>query len=266
MTQNHPIALYKYKDISGEGIEHVEDMLRSNRIWFSSPLSFNDPFDCRAVFDVSSTREEIVFRKAAFLAKRKGASLADALAAANTEIPSKPDEVERWQIQQVEAHSRRAANTGILCLTPVCDNFIMWTHYAKDHTGICIGFRVRDVHAEAGLDFIGAAQKVEYADRCPLINFVQDGNRETVRKAFLTKATPFRHEHEWRIVQYDQGAGLKPIPNGIIGVVILGCRIDRSPRERVVNACATYDGDIEIVQSRLDPDKYGLTMELEEIV
>ena len=266
MPHDDPIALYKYKDLSGDGIGHVEDMLEENRLWYSSPLKFNDPFDCRCVFDIGNTREEIVLRKAAFLVRRKGTTLADAIAQANGDIPTEPQEVDQWQKQQIEGHSRRTANTGILCLTPVCDDFIMWTHYAKNHTGICIQFRVRDAREEGHLDFIAAAHAVEYADRCPTINFVRDGTVDIVRKAFLTKSTPFRYEREWRIVLMDQGPGLKPIPKGIVGAVILGCQIDPAARERVVNACAKYEGDVKIVRATLDPETYGLTMNLEKIV
>lgn len=265
MTRD-PIALYKYKALSDSGIDHVEGMLRKNELWFSSPLRFNDPFDCRCVFDIRNTREELVFRKAAFLTKRNGATLEDALAEADDEIPLEVHEVENWQRQQIDGHSRRAANSGILCLTPVCDDFIMWTHYAKYHTGICIQFRVRDVREEEHLDFIASAQQVEYADRCPIINIVRDGSLDIVRKAFLTKATPFRYEREWRVVRLDQGEGLKRIPNGIIGAVILGCQIDPADADRVVHACAAYDGDVQIVRSMLDPETYGLTMELEKTV
>ena len=58
MARERPIVLYKYKDISGAGIDHVEDMLRARRIWFSCAPEFNDPFDCRCVFDVGNPREE----------------------------------------------------------------------------------------------------------------------------------------------------------------------------------------------------------------
>jgi hypothetical protein len=170
MSLNRPIILYKYKDLSGDGIDHVVDMLRNNRLWYSSPLHFNDPMDCRCFFNIGNTREEIVFRKAAFLTKRNASPLTDALAEADDEIPSDPQELEHWRTQQIEGHSQRAANSGILCLTSLCDNFIMWTHYAKDHSGVCIQFRVRDVSEKEYLDFIAAAQPVEYVDRCPVIN------------------------------------------------------------------------------------------------
>jgi len=125
---------------------------------------------------------------------------------------------------------------------------------------------VRDVGKAEHLDFIAAAHPVEYADRCPLINVVRDGTPDILRKAFLTKSTPFRYEREWRIVLMDQGEGLKAIPKGIVGAVILGCNIDPVARERVVDACTRYDGYVEIVQATLDPETYGLTMKLEKTV
>ncbi|MEX0727137.1 MAG: DUF2971 domain-containing protein [Planctomycetaceae bacterium] len=266
MECDQPTALYKYMDISCHRIERVECMLRDNKVWFASPLTFNDPFDCRCFFDVRNTREEIVSRKARFLIERKGYSQSDALAEAESEIPSDEDAVERWQTEQIEANSRRTANSGMLCLTPICDNFLMWTHYAGYHRGICIRFCARDVHAEAHLDFIGTAQAVEYVDHCPRINFVRDDSVDIVRKAFFNKANRFHYEREWRIVYYDKGEGLKPIPEGIIDAVILGCQIDPTDAERVINACTAYNGDVEIVRSKLDPESYSLSMELEKTV
>jgi hypothetical protein len=265
MNRERATVLYKYKDISGDGIKHVEDMLRNNRIWFSSPLDFNDPFDCCCVYDIQNTREEIVLRKAEFLAK-KGAFRSDALSRAEADIPQHPSEVEKWQEQQAAVLSRRAANTGILCLTSICDNPIMWTHYANKHTGICIVFRVRDVDEEQHLDFIAEAQRIVYVDRCPVTNVIRDEGMEIVRKAFFTKAAPYSYETEWRIARYDDGPGLKPMPRGIIGRVILGVKIESAARNRIIKACADYDGRVEIVQARLDPQTYGLRLELERTV
>jgi hypothetical protein len=127
-------------------------------------------------------------------------------------------------------------------------------------------FRVGDEREESQLEFIAEAQPIEYADRCPLINFVRDDRVEIVRKAFLTKTSPYRYEAEWRIVRYDDGPGLKAIPVGIIGAVILGVQIESTTRNRVIQACAEYDGDVDIVKASLDPQTYGLRLELERTV
>ncbi|MEE8155308.1 MAG: DUF2971 domain-containing protein [Phycisphaerales bacterium] len=265
MTIESPFILFKFKDVTGDGVVHVEDMLHNNRLWFSSPLEFNDPFDCRCVYDISNSRDEIVLRKTAFLA-RKGSSLSDALSQAENDIPQNSNDVEQWQRQQIKAHSHRAANTGILCLTPLCKNQLMWTHYAKWHTGVCIQFRVQEEKVEPHLEFICEAQPVEYADRCPQINFVRDDRVELFRKALLTKTRAYSYEEEWRIVRYDDGPGLKPIPKGIIGGIILGVNIEQTIEDRIIQACAEYDGDVEIVRASLDPETFGLQLNLERTV
>jgi hypothetical protein len=265
MSDDCATVFYKYKDISGDGISHFEDIMRNNRIWFSSPMHFNDPFDCRCMFDTRNTREQVVLRKAEFLT-RSGASIDEAIATAESEIPRSAADLQNWQESQINGHSRRAANSAILCLAEACDNPIMWTHYAKRHTGICITFCIRDQHDRSHLDFIAQAQAIEYSDRCPLINFVQDPTAEIVRKALLTKSTPHSYESEWRIVRYDDGPGLKEIPKGIIGGVILGVNVGSDDRKRVITACAEYDHEVEIVQAQLDPHCYGLNLELVETV
>jgi len=263
MKRNPPTVLYKYKDITGDGIKHFECMLRKNEIWFSSPMHFNDPFDCRCFFDIRNTREEIVTRKANFLVEREKYSQAKAIAEAETEIPSDVDE---WQRKKVEENSHRTANSGMLCLTPLCDNFLMWTHYAAHHKGICIRFRIRDINPETHIKFIASALPIEYVDNCLQINFVRDSPLDISHKAFFTKASRFNYEREWRIVEYNEGEGLKPLPAGIIDAVILGCQINQKDAERVINACATYDGDIEIFRAELCPETYGLTIKYERTV
>lgn len=261
MTTENPTVLYKYKDLTRDGIKHVEDMLRDNQLWFSSPTDFNDPFDSRPVYDPWNSRKDVVWGMTGFLARR-GASLADALAQAEQNIPQRPDDLKRWHRRQIEKRSRQIANTGILCLTPLPANQLMWTHYANSHKGICIKLRVPDECEESQIDFIANAQPVEYADRCPAVNLVRDEAVDIVRKTFLTKASPYGYEGELRIVRYDDGPGLKPIPVGIIGSVILGVQIKQTDRDRVIKACTEYDGEVDIEQAILDPQTYGLKFEL----
>jgi hypothetical protein len=41
--------LYKFKSMSGESRDHVFDIIRNSRIYFSSPTEFNDPLDCAPI-------------------------------------------------------------------------------------------------------------------------------------------------------------------------------------------------------------------------
>lgn len=265
LTHEGATVLYRYKDLTGCKINHVEDILQNNCEWFSSPVDFSDPLDCVVAYEAGMSRQEIVLAKTAFLA-RKADSLSAALTQAEQDIPLLASELERWEKQHIKGNVRRVENTGILCFTHRCDNLPMWTHYAKSHTGICIQYRVRSENDDPCLTFIAEAWPVEYSDRCPLINFMQDEKEEILRKVFLTKTLPYRYEEEYRILRYDQGRGLKPIPKGIIGAVVLGVNIESENRERIIRACAAYDGEIEIVNATLNRQTYGLQFDLERTV
>lgn len=257
-----PSVFFRYQSVSDKGIEHFEDTLRNNQIWFSSPRGFNDPFDCRRAYDTRNTPEDLIMWKMSLLLK-KGFGLTDALVQAEKEMPKSAPEAEAWQRRQLEANSRRLANTAVLCLTPICDNPVMWAHYADKHAGICIMFHALD---ERHVEFIAEARRVDYADRLPVINFVKEDFLQIVQRVFFTKSTHYRYEQEWRIVRYDDGPGLKPIPRGLIGAVILGVKMDDALSDRVRKACAEYEGDVEIIRAELDPNTFGMRFEKEEIV
>src|SRR5436305_7370864 len=42
-----PDVLYKYRDLSGRNRDYVKQTIVENKVWFSSRVDFNDPFDCK---------------------------------------------------------------------------------------------------------------------------------------------------------------------------------------------------------------------------
>ncbi len=83
-------------------------------MWYSCVSDYNDPLDCGRLFSVDFIREELVERKAAYLAKRKGFSLTEAVAsAADKEIPSEPETIKTLKEQQIKDHTHRLANIAM---------------------------------------------------------------------------------------------------------------------------------------------------------
>jgi hypothetical protein len=58
MPKPDPTVLYRYRGFSGRGIADLERMIVHRELYFSAPLKFNDPFDCRPVFDLQGTKAE----------------------------------------------------------------------------------------------------------------------------------------------------------------------------------------------------------------
>jgi hypothetical protein len=60
----HPVVLCKYMKLS-----RAEEIICTNHIWCPGPTSFNDPFDCGRIYDVSCRREEVVRQMVSYLTK-----------------------------------------------------------------------------------------------------------------------------------------------------------------------------------------------------
>jgi len=60
MTEEYNIdALYKYRDFSGDNSKYVERIFTHNEVYFSKPIDFNDPFDCRPKISLEANKNEI---------------------------------------------------------------------------------------------------------------------------------------------------------------------------------------------------------------
>lgn len=69
---------------------------------------------------------------------------------------------------------------GILCLSEKPDDILMFSHYAKHHTGICLKFEATD-----DTEFFGAAQQVNYRSEYPVVDFLYYPERRTSRFDFF---------------------------------------------------------------------------------
>ena len=179
-----PPILYKFYPIES----WLPQLFAGESISFSSRLKFNDPFDCRPGFKLDSGA-----------AARK--YLHDKFRSTTLSASRRIGEVERIMRKNggqdsiaAEATQHMLDEIGILCLTTKWDNALMWAHYAKDHTGICIGFK-------RNVGIFHAANPVRYSDDFPIIVRPRDTDEEMFQKTFLTKAKCWNYEDEWRITK-----------------------------------------------------------------
>lgn len=105
---------------------------------------------------------------------------------------------------------RHLRNSKILCLTIAPENFLMWTHYAGQHTGVVLEFR-----NVPGLDSPWSeARAVNYVDELPVLidneelSNVLSGRSElnagsVIARLVYSKSRAFDYEREWRIYSGD---------------------------------------------------------------
>jgi Protein of unknown function (DUF2971) len=217
--------LYKYGNLN----QYSEKLFVAPQVWFSSPAELNDPFECRPWYKFDGSLDQIADVAQKMLQKQHP-NLTSDMAAAETARLVLEGRYRDLQVQNLarEVPARWLSNVGLFCLSSVCDNILMWSHYAGQHRGYCIEF------ASADDDYMfGAAEPVCYSPEYPVVELFNTSIDKQVQLTFLTKHDGWAYEREWRIIDTKRGAGFRPYPAKLFKSVIFGLRMPKSDRVRI---------------------------------
>lgn len=183
----HPAvkSLFKYhwltRPTPSGGIEYncyAVDAINQTRGYFSDPVTFNDPFDCSLDSVVPDHYDH-----------PDNAALAKVLT----------DDVTHW----IELNVRRY---GVFSLTENSNDMLMWSHYAGQHTGICIEY---ERHSNNVLGDLSVTRPVRYTDAYPLISYKEAAHLQyqsaslddsALSSYIYTKSSCWSYEREWRAI------------------------------------------------------------------
>ena len=173
--------IYKYF----RGINRDYNTITGSELWLCNAYALNDPYDC------------------AFLANR---------------YPKRCGNEDDYTAQyQLNVESKNMQNkVFVSCFSERSDSLLMWSHYANNHRGICVGYGLKELIEKYG------CFPVIYSDVIPKW---QENNNPHL--AMLTKYKEWEYEKEWRIIKVDENS------RGKIGIkedfikpqkIILGCK------------------------------------------
>jgi hypothetical protein len=175
-----PKLIYKYYRIN----ENLFDVLISNQIYFSSIAQFNDPYDCHFTIKDSPTGEDFEKFWTQFGNDKETYQKFLELFEKN---PKKC-------LEPILKALKGALNYyGICCFAVSKENFLMWSHYADSHKGVCLGFDYEMLTKQ-----FTQFDKVEYRKE-PFVYDLSDVSGSTA-KAILTKSTHWEYEEEVRFL------------------------------------------------------------------
>lgn len=271
-------------------------VLENRRLRWSTPRTFNDPFDVQFDLRIDIDRDEV--RRLALQKMWDDLYGPEPEPAANLVgvlMRFMRGRIPAWSLEQLEANMGAALdesldggsatlprfraearehlrNSKILCLTTAPENFMMWTHYAGQHTGVVLGFR-----NVPGLDSPWTeARPVNYVDQMPVLtdndelsdvlagraNF--DAGR-VIERLVYTKSNPFAYEQEQRIYSGD-GRNAEADFEDIgfhqdeLESVTLGPRIHPEDEAAVRGLVAAGYGEVAMRRAVLEPGRFGITI------
>lgn len=239
-AENYPKIIYKYRSWSNK---YHRDILLKNEVYLSSPIEFNDPFDCKIPINylLIDTLEKIGKYVNDVFERQKDCLVAKGFNIENEKIKySKSlENIQKFQKEKDELEFPKIDNHyGVLCMSAKWNSILMWSHYGDFHKGFCIGFNEEKMR-QSGL--FGKGGPVIYSGNFPLINPLD--NEDIMITSFYQthyKSIDWSYEEEYRFTllmfpeKPTNEMRIKIFQENCIEEINLGVNIDALHKEEII--------------------------------
>lgn len=261
--ESKPTVLYKYRSWSTAAHQSI---IKANQIYFARLEDLNDPLegDIPLRYEKHTDSEfkdyikDAQSRNAKQLNREQRREEMRAMRRARKRHRKAMDSLghsgRKWLLNELH---------GICSLSALRDNVKMWSLYAEDHCGFCVGFKTKELTRLAKTHTV-APEKVNYVVDYPDIVPPPKVDIDIVRLPLLTKSARWKDEEEYRLIMTTTEGSLtseerlKTLPDEAICEVILGCRIPDSWREEILFVVATKDPQPELYQAQIKEGTFDL--------
>ncbi|MBS7562179.1 DUF2971 domain-containing protein [Pseudomonas sp. RC4D1] len=215
--------IYRYKYLPD--MRGIEGVIANGTIKFTHPANFNDPFDCMP----SSKFGDYSGLKA------KNPEMYGVLGG-NIQHPVKRFETTSRVLRLLEQKVLRGemisdllSDASVLSLSKIPDSILMWSHYAKYHTGAVVEFRIPidryyEPHFETYYNLLPF--DVKYSSVRPTMEYsaAPTNPRTIIDTLFMTKSEVWEYEQESRVIKNRGGEGVFEYNRKLLNAVIVGAK------------------------------------------
>jgi len=223
-----PSKLYKYKAFDQDSLE----LILSDYLYYANPSQFNDPLDCKIsiVDDINDEDElkNILSKLYKSRAEKRLNEAAKSLHYRGNKTLEKISTLSQNEVEKMiydiytnfsffgdegstitEALANAIGslilsgyNKGVLSLSEDGSCPLMWSHYAEDHKGLCLGYNVPEMAKKnvRPIIYTSDSREVRTSQILKMINNDNSARRAIEESIFLRKASPWAYEKEWRMI------------------------------------------------------------------
>lgn len=235
-NQQLPQFLCKYRSIESASIA-----LEQKSLWFSSPMSFNDPFDCQIIPDTDNTPSEIYEY---FVNQNYSPEEASKLA-------KNASKDHKWGETIAPIISDKINSSKICCFTSNEHNILMWSHYGDSHKGLCLKFDVLK-----DLNFFLTPLPVNYRRDYPKFNYLRN-QPNIVHDMILSKSIHWSYESEIRVIKQGLEGALN-FDKSSLTEVIFGCNCCYNDINKIKDILIKNSYNVVLKQARVNSNLYEL--------
>lgn len=227
-----PKILYKYRDWENPIHKRI---LREREVYFASPGSFVDPYDCHIPrrFDLLTDEQILNWYRTDLKIQFP-----------NWETDKIEKEAKQWLDKGLLRNKEHIASFnkefwddfnmlfGILSLTPVLDSKEMWIKYANNYTGFCVGFKSLELFKDS--QHFGSGGPVSYYSELPVLIPYQEDSIIEYQRQIYSKEEKWSYEKEYRLSKINIRNRAVTIPLAIYSEVIIGPKIRKNSKKDII--------------------------------
>jgi hypothetical protein len=231
-----PKILFKYRKFDKTSLE----LFINRELWFAKADTLNDPFEAND-------------------------SLSNVLKAIFEHYPLPAD----MRVKYEESIKGTLHNIGICSFSKARKNQLMWSHYADEHKGICIGFKEEylnkngvtfhstNIEYQDNYPFDDLINRIHYFEKAKFLNGLNSIAGDILLSILTTKYTSWKYERERRLLVENYGARkFEPLA---VNSIALGLRMEERDKKTLKKLLSGPEwSHLKWFQSVKSPIKYSL--------
>ena len=246
----------------------TRSLIESSELFYATPASFNDPFDCNLRLHVDDSTDADWIR------------YLDAL------IAQYPERTEQFTIVKNQrlwtTHPELCAfgittrqtiynESSVLCLSKRPDSIPMFSYYADDHHGIAVELEFSEDEIPCGIPYGDPSQReqlyqrkividdIEYVAAMPELNYHRlYESHQLIKSLIFTKFDGWRHEDEFRIFRKGIAASVVKFPQAMLKRIIFGARTTADDVGMVKGWLSQYHHGITLAKAEVSTTSFSL--------
>lgn len=243
------MILYKYRSMKDP---YLEDVILNQNIYFSAPRKFNDPFDFYPVINIVGTKKDVTACRKRIVQDNYPSYDRNQIKAEIKEFRKRTPNLQKF-MDNIDI-KKELDHFKTYCLSKTQKSILMWSHYANEHKGICLGFE-----SVVGSTF-GNAKEVNYDKNRYNINWLlQDRDKQLINSLYH-KSIDWAYEKERRIIYPDHPGKQSYQPNEL-KEVIFGDKITDKDRQLMLVWLNKLEHKPILLQASLHPTKYEMKID-----
>lgn len=250
-TRQH---LYRYQPFNEE---RMRILFVHSELFFYSPSTLNDPFDSKIEFDFDNLSDEDI-RQFLEKAAKHGTLRFDVDQVLENIRGGEDNWKHNLKKQALENLQPEIDALGLLCLSTMNDDILMWSHYADKHKGFCLQFD------KAKLEAWQCCRPIDYGNR--FLSFREFNNAlpdtEKLGHLLLRKSGHWTYEKEWRIIvnpdNDNSGIRYYKFPEELLTGVVFGCQMKDDKRRVIKDFLKNRKNHVQCYEAKKKENEFAL--------